>query len=232
MKPIILLVEDDPTLQMIISDTLMSQSFEVITAGNGLEGIERFKENVVSLIIADIMMPEMDGIEMTKRIRRYDEHVPIIFLTAKSEIEDIEEAFEIGGNDYLQKPFKMRELIARIKALLRFNSPTPTKLTTVELGNYYFCPDLQTLSIGEYTRKLTGIEARLLLLLYEGSTVGMTYNELMTTLWGRDDVYNRNSLHGFIHRLRKYLAEDSNIEIINMRGYGYKLVIETPDKNL
>ena len=119
----ILLVEDDPTLSMIISDTLRRDGFEIMTAGNGEEGLKNFTRQGADLIVADVMMPRMDGFEMGRRIRQIDRRVPILFLTAKSGIDDIVEGFELGGNDYLKKPFKMLELIVRIKALLRRNMP-------------------------------------------------------------------------------------------------------------
>ena len=121
MKDRILLVEDDSTLSMIVSETLQRDGFEVLTAGDGEDGLRKFTRHGADLIIADVMMPRMDGFEMGRRIRQLDRNVPLLFLTAKSEIDDIVEGFELGGNDYLKKPFKMLELIVRIKALLRRN---------------------------------------------------------------------------------------------------------------
>ena len=220
----ILLVEDESTLSMIITDTLPAQGFSVATAADGREGLDAFMASGASLVIADVMMPEMDGFEMARRIRRIDPDVPIIFLTAKSAIEDIEEGFDLGGNDYLKKPFRMRELIARIKALLRRGDGFTDAPQTIAIGRYIFSPTSRSLTLGNRTRRLTGLESRLLTMLCEGDARGADYADLMTSLWGRDDVYNRNSLHGFIHRLRRYLKDDPEVEILNMRGTGYRLI--------
>ena len=111
MKNRILLVEDDSTLSMIISETLQRDGFEVVTAGNGEDGFQKFAKHGADLIVADVMMPRMDGFEMGRKIRQISRGVPLLFLTAKSEIEDIVEGFELGGNDYLKKPFKMLDLL-------------------------------------------------------------------------------------------------------------------------
>ena len=119
MKNKILLVEDESDLRMISSDVLKDEGYEVLNASNGLEGLKKVKEENPDLIVADVMMPRMDGFTMVKEIREFNSHIPILFLTAKSSIEDIEEGFETGANDYIKKPFELRELIIRIKALLR-----------------------------------------------------------------------------------------------------------------
>ena len=115
----ILFVEDEEDLTLIVTDTLRGQGYDVITAANGIEGLEKFKTEPADIVVADVMMPKMDGFTMAKEIRKSSLTVPVLFLTAKSTIEDVEEGFEIGANDYLKKPFELRELIVRIKALLR-----------------------------------------------------------------------------------------------------------------
>ena len=221
----ILLVEDDPTLSMIISDTLRRDGFEIMTAGNGEEGLKNFTRQGADLIVADVMMPRMDGFEMGRRIRQIDRRVPILFLTAKSGIDDIVEGFELGGNDYLKKPFKMLELIVRIKALLRRNMPDDGERLTI--GQYTLDVPTQRLenSQGDSVQ-LTVIEAKILreLALSRGNTVEASV--LMRLIWQRDDPYSRNSLHGFIHKLRYYLRHDSPILILNQRGIGYMLAIK------
>ncbi|MDE6336410.1 MAG: response regulator transcription factor, partial [Muribaculaceae bacterium] len=115
----ILLVEDEADLTLIVADTLRTQGYEVITAVDGIDGLCKFKAHGADIIIADVMMPRMDGFSMAREIRRLSPTVPLLFLTAKSTIEDVEEGFEIGANDYIKKPFELRELLVRIKALLR-----------------------------------------------------------------------------------------------------------------
>ena len=144
MSDTILLVEDDSTLSMIISETLQRDGFDVLTADNGEDGLKQFTRHGADLIIADVMMPRMDGFEMGRKIRQINRNVPLLFLTAKSEIDDIVEGFELGGNDYLKKPFKMLELIVRIKALLRRN--VHDEDNRFEIGKYTLDLSMQMLS--------------------------------------------------------------------------------------
>ncbi len=216
-----MLVEDEHDLVLIVADTLRSQGFEVVTAADGIEGLEKFRSEGADIVIADVMMPRLDGFSMARQIRRMAPAVPLLFLTAKSSIDDVEEGFEIGANDYLRKPFELRELIVRIKALLRHNTPD----RRMSLGRYTFNPATQTLSIGNSERRLSHFEAKILEILVcnIGKTVDAT--ELMIAVWQRDDPSNRNSLHGYIHKLRRALRHDTAVEILNHRGFGYMLVV-------
>lgn len=225
MKDRILLVEDDSTLSMIVSETLQRDGFEVMTAGDGEDGLRKFTRHGADLIIADVMMPRMDGFEMGRRIRQINRNVPLLFLTAKSEIDDIVEGFELGGNDYLKKPFKMLELIVRIKALLRRNVREEDNL--FEIGDYTLDLSTQILSHKDNGGiELSLIEAKLLkeLIVNVGYTVEAS--TIMQLIWQRDDPYSRNSLHGFIHKLRHYLCHDQSISLINQRGIGYMLTVK------
>lgn len=221
----ILLVEDDSTLSMIISETLQRNGLEITEAVNGEEGLKIFSRQGADLIVADVMMPRMDGFEMGRRIRQLDRNVPLLFLTAKSEIDDIVEGFELGGNDYLKKPFKMLELIVRIKALLR--RATPEENHRFEIGGYTLDMSTQLLVFPEKESiNLTLIEAKLLkeLIINAGHT--LEASTMMQLIWQRDDPYSRNSLHGFIHKLRHYLRHDPSISILNQRGIGYMLAVK------
>ena len=225
MNNTILLAEDDSTLSMIISETLQRDGFDVLTAGNGEEGLKQFTRHGADLIIADVMMPRIDGFEMGRRIRQINRNVPLLFLTAKSEIDDIVEGFELGGNDYLKKPFKMLELIVRIKALLRRNVMEDDNL--FEIGDYTLDLSTQILSHKDNECiELSLIEAKLLkeLIVNVGHTVEAS--TIMQLIWQRDDPYSRNSLHGFIHKLRHYLRHDQSISLINQRGIGYMLTVK------
>lgn len=211
---------------MIISETLETEGYEVITADDGLGGLKAFQTSDIDLIIADIMMPNMDGVEMTRAIRAQAPHIPLIFLTAKSELSDLVEGFEAGGDDYLKKPFKMTELLLRIKALLRRAEYVRASSPAVyRIGEYTFNHTAMTLSRESEVRQLSHFEAELLctLCLNEGRNV--TYAELMENLWSRDDACNRNSLHGFIHKLRNYLSQDEKVSLMNCRSIGYRLTI-------
>lgn len=222
MKDRILLVEDDSTLSMIVSETLQRDGFEVMNAVDGEDGLKKFARHGADLIIADVMMPRMDGFEMGRHIRQINRNVPLLFLTAKSEIDDIVEGFELGGNDYLKKPFKMLELIVRIKALLRRN--VRDEDNRFEIGDYTLDLSTQVLSHKDNGNiELSLIEAKLLkeLIVNVGHTVDAS--TIMQLIWQRDDPYSRNSLHGFIHKLRHYLCYDPSISLINQRGIGYML---------
>ena len=221
----ILIVEDEDDMTLVLADTLRGQGYDVITAANGIEGIEKFKAEAADIVVADVMMPKMDGFTMAKEIRKLSPTVPLLFLTAKSTIDDVEEGFEIGANDYLKKPFELRELIVRIKALLRRYSTGRGEDIKFSIGRYIFNVATQTLSLEGRNVELSHFEAKVLERL--ATNIGKTVeaSELMIYVWQRDELSNRNSLHGYIHKLRRILRHDSSISIINQRGFGYMLTV-------
>ena len=221
----ILFVEDEEDLTLIVADTLRGEGYEVVTAVDGEDGLEKFKTEAADIVVADVMMPKMDGFTMAKEIRKLSPTVPLLFLTAKSTIDDVEQGFEIGANDYLKKPFELRELIVRIKALLRRYGNNRTEDIRFAIGAYTFNVTTQTLSFGDKETELSHFEAKILerLAINIGRTVDAS--ELMIAVWQRDEPSNRNSLHGYIHKLRRALRYDPSISIINQRGFGYMLVI-------
>ena len=212
-------------MTLIVADTLHGQGYEVITAVDGVDGLEKFKTKAADIVVADVMMSKMDGFTMAKEIRKLSPTVPLLFLTAKSTIDDVEQGFEIGANDYLKKPFELRELIVRIKALLRRYGDNRTEDMQFAIGLYTFNVTTQTLSFGDKETELSHFEAKILERL--AINIGRTVNasELMIAVWQRDEPSNRNSLHGYIHKLRRALRYDPSISIINQRGFGYMLVI-------
>lgn len=224
----VLFVEDEEDLALIVADTLRGQGYEVITTADGIAGLEQFRSEGADIVVADVMMPKMDGFSMAKEIRKLSPLVPLLFLTAKSTIEDVEAGFEIGANDYLKKPFELRELIVRIKALLgRHHTDQTDRDEDIRfyIGRYIFNVTTQTLSLEGQDVELSHFEARILerLAANIGSTVDAS--ELMIAVWQRDEPSNRNSLHGYIHKLRRALRQDSSISIINQRGFGYMLTV-------
>lgn len=223
----ILFVEDEEDLTLIVADTLRGQGYAVITAADGIEGLEKFKTEAADIVVADVMMPKMDGFTMAKEIRKLSPTVPLLFLTAKSTIDDVEEGFEIGANDYLKKPFELRELIVRIKALLRRFNTNRGEDIKLSIGRYIFNVTTQTLSLEGQSVELSHFEAKILERL--ATSIGKTVDasELMIAVWQRDEPSNRNSLHGYIHKLRRALRHDSAISIINQRGFGYMLTVKT-----
>lgn len=225
----ILFVEDEEDLSLIVTDTLRGQGYEVTTASDGVAGLDRFKSEGADIVVADVMMPKMDGFSMAKEIRKLSSTVPLLFLTAKSTIDDVEEGFEIGANDYLKKPFELRELIVRIKALLRRYGINREEDIKFSVGKYIFNITTQTLTLGERSMELSHFEAKILERL--ATNIGKTVDasELMIAVWQRDEPSNRNSLHGYIHKLRRALRFDSSIRIINQRGFGYMLTVNNPE---
>lgn len=219
----ILLAEDEPALGMIVKESLETRGFNVQHVLNGLEALEAFQEKQPDVMVLDIMMPKLDGLELAKKIRAENEEIPIIFLTAKSQTEDVLEGFHVGGNDYLKKPFSMEELIVRIESLL--SRQTVQKTAAVyELGEYSFNFPKQQLVYKDKVTKLTHREAHLLyhLVLKKNDVLDRTF--ILKKLWGNDDFFAGRSMDVFITKLRKKIAEDSQLEIVNVRGYGYKLM--------
>lgn len=222
----ILIVEDEAALGRILSDTLREAGYSVTLAGDGLTGLDAYKKQHPDLIIADIMMPRLDGLNMVERLREVDSSVEILFLSARSGTEDVVEGFRCGGNDYLRKPFSLEELLARVAALLS-RHPQGTKIESDDLsiGSYHFDHHRWTLTIHGNTRRLTAREAAILeqLAKHQGDVVESS--ELLMNIWGDDGYYALRSLNVFISRLRSYLTEDRRIEIQSVRGSGYRLLV-------
>jgi len=216
----ILLAEDEPALGQIVKESLESRNFRVLFCKNGEEAFTTYKEQKPQLLVLDIMMPLKDGFTVAKEIREIDLETPIIFLTAKSQTADVVEGFELGGNDYLKKPFSIEELIVRINSLLKKN----TKSDTIQIGSYTFQFKKQILSHPDKTFPLTHREAHLLFHLYQNKNDVLDRSMILKKLWGNDDFFNARSMDVFISKLRKKLNLDSDIKIINVRGYGYKLI--------
>ena len=235
----ILLVEDEETLAMIIKDTLEGQNFIIQTASNGEEGLRLFFDLRPDVLVADVMMPRMDGFEMVRRIRQTDKHTPVLFLTARSAINDVVEGFELGANDYLKKPFGMQELIVRIKALIgkifSFTETIPEEKTGFEIGNYRFNSVTQKLNyIGTAVSphintemELSYRESEILKRLCENQNHVVNTQNVLLDLWGDDSFFNSRSLHVFITKLRHKLSQDNSIRIVNVRGIGYKLIVNS-----
>lgn len=223
MRNKVLLAEDEADLTLIVADTLRGLGYDVVIAADGVEGLDKYRSEGADIIVADVMMPRMDGFTMAKGIRKMSPAVPLLFLTAKSTIEDVEEGFEIGANDYLKKPFELRELIVRIKSLLKRYGVNRQEDVKYQIGAYSFNVTTQALSYEDKSTELSHFEAKILERL--AANIGKTVDasELMIDVWQRDDPSNRNSLHGYIHKLRRALRHDPNISIINQRGFGYML---------
>ena len=224
----LLLVEDEIALGEIIKESLETRDFEVTYCQNGVTGWEQFNQEKPDVCILDVMMPLKDGFTLAEEIRKVDEFTPIIFLTAKSQINDVVKGFEIGANDYLKKPFKMEELIVRIKALLRDKKRYAQQVLADQdiwhLGQYTFNYPKQLLIKNNKEQKLTHREAAILYKLCQYQNQVMERKPVLLELWGDDSIFNARSMDVFITKLRKHLRQDPKIEIVNVRGVGYKLI--------
>jgi two-component system OmpR family response regulator len=222
----ILLAEDDSNLGLLLKNYLTAKNFETSLYINGLLALEAFSKESFSLCILDIMMPEMDGITLAKDIRKINPDVPIIFLTARSQKEDILEGFRTGADDYITKPFSMEELLYRIQAILKRTTVTypARKQDLYVIGNYTFNPLKQHLIFGDQTVKLTTKESELLELLCRHSNEILERNFALKSIWIDDNYFNARSMDVYITRLRKYLKNDPSVKILNIHGRGYKLL--------
>lgn len=219
----IILAEDEPALAQIIKESLETRNFEVFSCKNGEEAFEAFSKEKPELLVLDVMMPKKDGFTLAKEIRKLDKKTPIIFLTAKSQTQDVVDGFQLGGNDYLKKPFSMEELIVRIHALLgRIQMEKNDE--SISIGNYIFNLTKQTLDYSGNIQFLTHREASLLHLLIENKNDILDRSLVLKKIWGDDDFFNGRSMDVFITKLRKKLSLDPNIQIINVRSQGYKLI--------
>ena len=222
-KDKILLVEDDSTLSFIVQDALSREGFDVVCASNGDLGLKLFKDAEPDIIVADVMMPKMDGFEMVRLIRLTAPAVPVLFLTARTALDDVVKGFELGANDYIRKPFQILELVVRIKALLKRNSHGITEDTNLIIADCSLDFASQRLVIGEETIELTHTEAVIVDELFRHPNEVVEAKTLMYRIWQNDDYNNLNRLHGFIYKLRKYLSKSTSLALLNVRGIGYKL---------
>jgi DNA-binding response OmpR family regulator len=225
----LLFVEDELSLARIVQDSLETRGFVVHHAADGAQGWELFGTVRPDLVVADVMLPVRDGFALASQIRQVDAHVPILFLTARSQPADVVQGFELGGNDYLKKPFSMEELVVRIRALLgRPPAPAPTTLAgPLAIGRYRFDHTQQRLALADGSQpvaSLTHREAELLKCLLDQRNQVLTRTAVLQALWGDDSFFNGRSLDVFITRLRRYLRHDPQIQIVNVRGVGYKLL--------
>nr|WP_321235786.1 response regulator transcription factor [uncultured Psychroserpens sp.] len=222
-KTTILLAEDEPALGQIIKESLETRDFNVLLCSNGEIALETYQNHTPELLVLDVMMPKKDGFTLAKDIRAIDATVPIIFLTAKSQTQDVVEGFTIGGNDYLKKPFSMEELIVRINNLLNRTRVQKTS-EVITIGAYTFDFPKQLLHFENETEQLTHRESHLLFHLVKNKDQVLDRSLILNKLWGNDDFFSARSMDVFITKLRKKLNKDEQIQIINVRGFGYKLV--------
>jgi DNA-binding response OmpR family regulator len=222
----VLYVEDELFLGKIVKESLESRGFEVFMESDGAKATALFKKTSPDICVLDIMLPNKDGFAIADEIRELNDTVPIIFLTAKTQTEDVVKGFSAGGNDYIRKPFSMEELIVRIQNLLR-NKPGESQKASsdsVTIGRYNFQLNRQVLSTGKDERKLSYRESELLKILYQNREKIIDRKDILNLLWGNDSFFNSRNLDVYITKLRSYLKEDPALEIITIKGVGYRFV--------
>ncbi len=226
-KLTILLAEDDENLGQLLNNYLKTKGFDVVLARDGKIAFDKFTSGNFDFCIFDVMMPEMDGFTLAKEIREIDRKVPILFLTAKSMKEDKLEGFSIGADDYLTKPFSMEELLARINAILRrVDTDGGKEDGAVQVGQIKYEPELRLLHLKDGVKKLTTKENQLLELLVKNENEILDRHATLRAIWGDDNYFNGRSMDVYIAKLRKLLKEDPSIEIMNVHGKGFKLLIK------
>ena len=226
----ILLCEDDENLGMLLREYLQAKNFETELCPDGEAGYKAFLKGSFDLCVLDVMMPKKDGFSLAKDIRQNNSDIPIIFLTAKTLKEDVLDGFKIGADDYITKPFSMEELVFRIEAILRrVKGKKNRDRTTYKIGSFTFDTQKQILARGEKQTKLTTKESELLSLLCAHANEILQRDFALKTIWIDDNYFNARSMDVYITKLRKHLKEDESVEIINIRGKGYKLITPDPD---
>ena len=226
----ILLCEDDENLGMLLREYLQAKGYQAVLCQDGEVGYREFAKGKFALAVLDVMMPKKDGFTLAQEIRQANTEIPIIFLTARALKDDILEGFKIGADDYITKPFSMEELVLRIEAILRRVHGKKAKDATVfRIGRFVFDAQKQLLTIGEKQTKLTTKENELLALLCAHSNEILQRDFALKTIWIDDNYFNARSMDVYITKLRKHLKDDDQIEIINIHGKGYKLIVPDAD---
>ena len=226
----VLLAEDDKNLGSVLTSYLSAKGFPTTLCINGQEAFDNFKKDKFDFCIVDVMMPVKDGFTLAKEIRQIDQKIPILFLTAKSMQEDKLKGFELGADDYLTKPFSMEELLMRMQAIIRRATDSKimeTNRTFYEIGKFTFDYNRQILKLSEEEQKLTSKESELLKMLCDNINDVLDRSVALKKIWHDDSYFNARSMDVYVTKLRKYLKADGNIELINVHGVGFKLVINS-----
>lgn len=223
----ILYVEDEPFLGRIVRESLESRDFEVCMTPDGRDAVDMYKQLQPDICVLDIMLPHKDGYTIAKEIRQLNETIPIIFVTAKNETEDVIKGFETGGNDYIRKPFSMEELIVRVNNLLSLSTQRAKKIQeNIQLGKYEFIPVRYELKFGSIAKKLSHRESTLLQMLADHKNTTLLRKDILMKLWGDDSFFNSRNLDVYITKLRDYLKSDKSVQIITIKGIGYQFTVD------
>ncbi|MEL6863699.1 MAG: response regulator transcription factor [Bacteroidota bacterium] len=235
----ILLVEDDQNFGDVLRSYLEMHEYKVTLATDGEAGLDSYKKGEFDLCIFDVMMPKKDGFSLAADIRENDKKMPIIFLTAKTMKEDVLKGFKIGADDYISKPFNSEELLYRIQAILKRSQNTADpreEIKEFSIGRYHFNFPLRILSLVDDSdqvvdkEKLSPKEAQLLRMFCMYMNDILPRSEALTKIWGEDNYFTARSMDVFVTKLRKYLKQDANIEIVNIHGNGFQLLVKSGEE--
>jgi DNA-binding response OmpR family regulator len=227
-KPRILLCEDDPNLGLVLKNFLEINDYEVILERDGRLGLAAFQREKFEICLLDVMMPKMDGFMLAEEIRDINPDIPLFFLSAKSMKEDVIKGYKLGADDYITKPFDSEVLLLKIKAILKRNEEQNREIANTEydLGSYHFIPKLRELAIDGKKVTLSPKENELLKMLSEYKNDLLQRDLALKKIWGNDNYFNGRSMDVYIAKLRKYLKEDANVEIVNIHGNGFRLLVK------
>lgn len=225
----ILIVEDEPSMRMGLTDNLEFEGYEVDSAADGLEGLEKITSNKYNLILLDVMMPKMSGLDVCKNVRKKGINTPIILLTAKGEEIDKVLGLELGADDYVTKPFSLRELLARVKAILRRGEINGSNDIddTVKIGRLNVLFSSYNAFEEDIPVQMSHKEFEILKYLWERKNTTVSRDDLLNDIWGYDEAPTTRTVDNFILRLRQKIEEDHNHPkiILTVHGIGYKLII-------
>lgn len=223
----VLYVEDEMFLGKIVKESLETRNFEVVMEDDGAKVVSLFQKEQPDICILDVMLPNKSGFEIAAEIRKLNDDIPVIFLTAKTQTEDVVQGFKLGGNDYIRKPFSMEELIVRIENVLRVKKEPASQLQQemINLGKYQYNLNRQVLQNGLEEKKLSYRESELLKYLWLNKEKVIDRRDILNLLWGNDSFFNSRNLDVYITKLRNYLKDDPSLEIITIKGIGYRFVI-------
>lgn len=222
----VLYVEDEPFLGKIVKESLESRLFEVLMIADGAKVIDAFQGFQPDIAVLDIMLPNVDGYTLSESLRRLSPTLPIIFLTAKTQTDDVLRGFQAGGNDYVRKPFSMEELIVRIQNLLAMSRNTPSVFDPFTIGKFQFTPQKYELKNGDIVKKLSARETDLLKILCEHRNFTVERKEVLMKIWGDDSFFNSRNLDVYVTKLRDYLKDDPSVQIMTVKGVGYFFTVE------